>query len=520
LLYHRQFLHCEFLVVKVTFKSIRKNLERVQRLVLRSPRAIYMTEPEQRTQTAIDFPVVVHLIIILIGAALASVVFVIGIGCMIAGMGGNSVSSSNGPAVTKSSRAKSAPIAAFSLSSNSIYRHNPANLIAEGKQSFDVLCVACHQADGVGKVGFAPNIRNRDFLALASDDFLYRTIAAGRPGTSMTPWAHLDQNEIAGLIAYLRSGEDKGANQRLSVDPKRKYPGDKVAGSESYQTYCSSCHGTTGTGYAAGGSGPGIGLPGFLVAASDDYIFQTVKHGRIGSPMRSFMGPEGLANLSPDEVANIIAYLRSGEISKVSEPVVAKKSADPERGAMHFTANCMACHQEGGTGKVGFAPSIRNRDFLAISSDEFIIDTVRKGRPGTAMVQRPDLSDEVLADIISYLRSIKVANIIKVEVDATKNHAESGDAEKGGVKYAAYCGSCHGEKGAGYVAGGSGPAIGLAGFLSTASDDYIFQTLKIGRIGTAMRPFIGAAGLANLSEQDAFDIIAYLRSLELKTASN
>ena len=65
--------------------------------------------------------------------------------------------------------------------------------------------------------------------------------------------------------------------------------------------------------------------------------------------------------------------------------------------------------------------------------------------------------------------------------------------------------------GEGYSVGGVGPGIGLKGFLSVASDDYIFKTLKYGRSGTAMRPFIGVKGLANLAEQDAKDIISFLR---------
>ena len=78
-------------------------------------------------------------------------------------------------------------------------------------------------------------------------------------------------------------------------------------------------------------------------------------------------------------------------------------------------------------------------------------------------------------------------------------------------KFALFCASCHGPGGEGYSAGGSGPGIGLAGFLDTASDDYIFQTVKYGRLGTAMKGFIGAEGLANLSEEDVGDIIAHLR---------
>ena len=129
------------------------------------------------------------------------------------------------------------------------------------------------------------------------------------------------------------------------------------------------------------------------------------------------------------------------------------------------------------------------------------------------MVQRPDLSDQVVDDIIAYLRAMPGGSRPPIEVDDSKDYASQGDPKHGLQTYTAYCASCHGEGGKGYLAGGPGTAIGLSGFLSTASDDYIFQTLKQGRIGTPMRSFIGAKGLANLSEQEAYDIIAYLRNL-------
>ena len=47
---------------------------------------------------------------------------------------------------------------------------------------------------------------------------------------------------------------------------------------------------------------------------------------------------------------------------------------------------------------------------------------------------------------------------------------------------------------------------------SHASDDFILQTVKQGRIGTAMMPFVGARGLASLTESDVEDIVVYLRS--------
>ena len=378
-----------------------------------------------------------------------------------------------------------------------------------GETLYNTYCVACHQPEGKGKVGFAPYIRNPDFLAITSDEFLRHTIVQGRPGTAMTPWSILKSGDVDAIIFYLRSvGEGSGAT--VTIDANRVHAGEAASGKPLYAQYCASCHGAGAKGYAEGGPGPAIGNKGFLGVASDDYIFHTVKHGRRGTAMRPFSGARGLANLSDGEIGDIIAFLRERDDTS---PEVASNGPDPVKGKMHFDANCAACHQPNGAGRPGFAPSIGNRDFLALASDEFIKDTVRQGRPGTTMVQRPDLSDGVLNDIIAYLRDLPVGNVVKVDVDPEKNLAALGDTKTGHQKFGLFCAACHGSVGQGYVGGGAGPGIGLAGFLRSASDDYILQTLKQGRINTAMRPFIGAAGLANLNEQDAYDIIAYMRSL-------
>jgi cbb3-type cytochrome c oxidase subunit III len=391
------------------------------------------------------------------------------------------------------------------------HSQDPAS-VAAGKQIYDTYCIACHQPDGVGKVGFAPFIRNHDFLALATDKFLHDTIVAGRPGTAMVGWAHLKPKQISNIISYLRFEKTPHTSTIARADPNQKHPGDAGPGKDLFGQYCAACHGENANGYAEGGPGPAIGNAGFLAAASDDFIYQTVKHGRRGTAMLPFSGSRGLANLSDDEISNIIAFLRSRG-TKAPEVVVVKSEADPKAGEMHFKANCAACHQADGTGLPGFAPSIRNRDFLALASDDFIKQTVQKGRPGTSMVQRPDLSDQILTDIVAYLRAVPVATQVHITVDPSKDLASLGKSADGHEKYTIYCAACHGEGGKGYVAGGAGPAIGLSGFLDAASDDYIYQTLKLGRMGTAMKPFLGAKGLANLNDQDAHDIIAYLRGL-------
>jgi cytochrome c oxidase cbb3-type subunit 3 len=70
------------------------------------------------------------------------------------------------------------------------------------------------------------------------------------------------------------------------------------------------CHGVDGDGYDAGGTGTAIGLPGFLDKASDGFIRETIKHGRSNTRMLPFQGPEGLANLTDEEIDDIIVYLR------------------------------------------------------------------------------------------------------------------------------------------------------------------------------------------------------------------
>lgn len=116
--------------------------------------------------------------------------------------------------------------------------------------------------------------------------------------------------ELDGIIEYLRSLPSAGRSD-LTVDENKQSEGDPDLGRENFATYCAPCHGPQGEGYAVGGSGPGIGLPSFLSAASDDYIFQTVTHGRTGTPMRAFVGPRGLAQLEEQDVHDIIAFLRS-----------------------------------------------------------------------------------------------------------------------------------------------------------------------------------------------------------------
>ena len=62
---------------------------------------------------------------------------------------------------------------------------------AEGKQLFAQTCQVCHQADAIGKPGFAPSLTNKEFLSISSDKFIEATIRDGRIGTGMPPFGFL-----------------------------------------------------------------------------------------------------------------------------------------------------------------------------------------------------------------------------------------------------------------------------------------------------------------------------------------
>jgi len=189
-----------------------------------------------------------------------------------------------------------------------------ANLVSKGEKLFAQMCTGCHQEKGAGKAGLAPRLNTPDFLGLANDAFLKKTILEGRPGTAMMAYKALPDvaNNVDSIVAYIRSWQNDFANFKdYNVDWSKQISGNSKSGRTSFRTYCSSCHGPNGGGYADGGSGPGIGLTGFLGAASDDYIRKTIQIGRAGTAMKPFGHSNGLANISDGDINNIVVYLRS-----------------------------------------------------------------------------------------------------------------------------------------------------------------------------------------------------------------
>ena len=183
-------------------------------------------------------------------------------------------------------------------------------LAAKGEELYNQNCVFCHQADAIGKPGFAPSLTNPEFLSVASDKFLMSTIRDGRVGTGMPPFAHLGKADVEAIVAYLRS-HAKLPNISAKVDAEPHTQGDGRLGQVWFEEICVSCHGPQGDGYIAGGTGTAIGKVGFLSKASDGFIRETIRKGRSNTRMLGFSGPAAMAALSERDIDDIIAYLRT-----------------------------------------------------------------------------------------------------------------------------------------------------------------------------------------------------------------
>ena len=177
---------------------------------------------------------------------------------------------------------------------------DPAKLVS--RDLYGALCAVCHGADAKGyKADHAPSLINPTFLESATDDYLARSIALGRPGTSMAGYGKavggpLDDATIGRLVAWLRSQgpQSKQLPAVAAGEPKR--------GATTYAKSCQKCHGDQVT----RGEDVHLANARFLDLATDSFIRYAITSGRPGTPMEKFAG-----KLSDREIDDVVAYVRS-----------------------------------------------------------------------------------------------------------------------------------------------------------------------------------------------------------------
>ena len=190
------------------------------------------------------------------------------------------------------------------------------------------------------------------------------------------------------------------------------------------------------------------------------------------------------------------------------------RGGDGASGEALYQEHCATCHGPQGKGGIGLPLNLE--DFLRIADREYLVATMKHGRPGRVMPSfRHLLSGQERRRIAAFIESWQEGP------EAELPDVGEGDPERGGQLFQKRCAGCHGFKGQGgtqpqkapgHLAGERQvvpPALNNSGFLAAASNAFIKATMRRGREGTRMAPQAEA-----LSDQQLDDLVAYIRSWE------
>jgi mono/diheme cytochrome c family protein len=322
-------------------------------------------------------------------------------------------------------------------------------------------CQSCHKLDGVGGQlgpaldGIADKTRHQLPMAQVSGE---RTLPNwllqhfDQPqkivaGSQMRP-PRLTAAENDALTIYMLSlrrrdipqtyvAPDRIASLNQTLNHK------ETGGPELYKRYCTNCHGDGTFGsydrffnkFMPAVRGPGLRAlelerrrnnanaqattvlqlqplaaaafsSYFVTRPVDSYLRTAIEQGRPGTLMPSW-GKTG-GGLTNAQVDSLVDYLLAGDGRPAQElrQKPAERRGNAEGGGQLFAQLCAGCH-----GGNALAPSLANAAFQKSASDTFIAQTIANGRHDTAMpaFQRAaadGLSDEDIADLLSYIRSL------------------------------------------------------------------------------------------------------------------
>lgn len=123
--------------------------------------------------------------------------------------------------------------------------NDSTNAMAKGQAIFEKTCAACHQRDGLGKVGVAPPLVGSEWVLEPGGQRLARIVLNGLNGPvsvqgkvwnlAMPPWReNLDDDAIAVTLSYVRSnlGTNKAAGIRSDLVGSARqelHPGPETA---------------------------------------------------------------------------------------------------------------------------------------------------------------------------------------------------------------------------------------------------------------------------------------------------
>jgi mono/diheme cytochrome c family protein len=291
-------------------------------------------------------------------------------------------------------------------------------------------CLGCHQVGGVGGDD-GPDLSRAGFKDPGQVNF--NSVPGGRtmenwmaehfraPASvvagSLMPAANVPAKEIDQLTLYTLSLRRKELrDQYLPKDRvkaakfgEREFASD---GATIYGAFCSGCHGDDGLGRRLPGlvSFPSIANPDFAGLATDEFMTRTVEQGRPGRRMPGWKKEGGLKD---EEIRAVVAHVRKlAGVAAAADAKPARWAAgDRAHGRRVFASSCSGCH--GANGQGGQGPALNNKALLEAATDTYLVETIGRGRNGTAMAGfleaspvRPALTRADIEAVVAFLRSM------------------------------------------------------------------------------------------------------------------
>ncbi len=403
----------------------------------------------------------------------------------------------------------------------------PAQRLQRGRallERYD--CLSCHTLDGRGGT-----LRTGAAAALVAPDL-------SRVGARA-----YDRDWLAGHQEKRRSGapgwqDSFGEIRAADLPPIGAFLDSRVGAPRLIESKalfhslgCRGCHPVNGVG---GEDGPDLTLVGqkdpVLMNFSHLEGDRTVSNWlteHLRAPARITAGSQmpylGLGDAEIEKVTLYLFSLRRTAAPQAFWPLdrtraeyLDEREFDPD-GETLYRVFCAACHGPRGQGMryPGLAafPAIGNPDFLALASDRFIAEHIRRGRAGRRMPawgeKSGGLRESEIDAIVAYLRGLGPATPLQ-EIAGADRWAK-GNADEGARLYAAACAGCHGDRGE----GGEGPALADPVLLETAGDTYLTETIRRGRKGTTM-PSFETPSLVHraLTAEEIESVVVFIRSWE------
>jgi len=215
---------------------------------------------------------------------------------------------------------------------------------------------------------------------------------------------------LAAAIALAAAGCDRPTAPAPTTTPAPPTPTpDPVA--ERYVRYCAACHGADGQTVAGMPAVPLLRGQGLLTVADDAFLRASIADGRPGENGRGQRGTKMSAfhasrrgPFDDAQVDELVAFIRAWQ----TEPSIELDGAwradgDPESGRARYEADCASCHGPEGWGEL--APRLAGETLQAAASDDFLRQTILRGRPGTAMVAF-DYDEATVADVVAFVRTL------------------------------------------------------------------------------------------------------------------